>query len=570
MTDDSKFDPVIESVAEGEPVDWELVEAGVESAEQRTQVRALRDVARVAEFHQRLQQESRPGADPGDLGRWGELLLLERVGAGADGEVFRAWDTTLQREVALKLMRPRQPGAGEPTRWLEEARALARLRDPHVVTVFGAAEHEARAGLWMEFLHGPTLEHELARRGPLPAHEVAGLGAQLGRALRAVHASATVHRDVKPANIVLESDGRAVLTDFGLGQRPSVERDPAPFSGTPLYMSPQRLAGAAAKPTDDLYALGVTLFCALAGEPPYRAETLEQLRAAVAAGARRPLRAVRPDAPVRLTDAIERAMASDPRERFADAAALAAEFEAAGAASRTPAPSTLRARAGLGLAVLLVALIAAWVATQRAPRRAPPAAVAPASVAYDVSAGFLRHGRDGRVHLESGDRVAPGDRVSLEFRSTREVWVYVLDADERGENYLLFPQPMFDRGNPVPGDSTVLLPGTRDGRENAWTVTSRGGREHLLVVATPEPLPELEAELRRLPAPVPGHPIQYARVESSTMDRLRGMAGLSEIETGGTPQRPALLFEHIRSLAGGEQAVRGTWVRQVVLENPLR
>ena len=129
---------------------------------------------------------------------------------------------------------------------------------------------------------------------------------------------------------------------------------------------------------------------------------------------------------------------------------------------------------------------------------------------------------------------------------------------------------MFDRGNPVPGDSTILLPGTRGGRENAWTVTSRGGREHLMVVADPAPVAELEAELARLPAPVPNAPIRYARVGEATMERLRGMGGVSEVPAPGPRPDATRAFERIRALAGREQGVRGTWVRQVVLENPLR
>jgi hypothetical protein len=158
----------------------------------------------------------------------------------------------------------------------------------------------------------------------------------------------------------------------------------------------------------------------------------------------------------------------------------------------------------------------------------------------------------------------------MEFRSSRRVWVYVLDADERGESYLLFPQPMFDRTNPLPAGSNVILPGTIAGRDNAWTVTSRGGREHFLVVASPEPVAELEAELSRLPAPVRGRKVNYARVGAVAMDRLRGVGGVTEISPRASLPGTSGVFERIRSLAGREQGVHGTWVRQIVLQNPLR
>jgi hypothetical protein len=334
------------------------------------------------------------------------------------------------------------------------------------------------------------------------------------------------------------------------------------------------LAGAAAKATDDTYALGVTLRWALVGAPPFRSATLDQLRAEVARGPERALAAERPDAPAALVAGVERAMHPDPAARFANAREMVGAFEAisggAGAAASARRPATA---AWLAVALIVVAA-AGWWALGRQVRREPRAPVvgppaAPAN-AYDVSASFVRRGRAGDVHLESGDRVSPGDEISLEFHSTRPVWVYVLDADERGENYLLFPQPMFDRANPVPGDSTILLPGTRGGRENAWTVTSRGGREHLMVVANTAPVPELEAEVARLPAPVPDAPIRYARVGAATMQRLRGLGGVAEVPATSPPSDPARLLERIRALAGREQGVRGTWVRQVVLENPLR
>jgi hypothetical protein len=439
------------------------------------------------------------------------------------------------------------------------------------VSVYGAGEHDGRAGLWMEFLHGPTLEAEIARRGPLPPGEVGRLGVQIGGALRAVHAAGAVHRDVKPANVILERGDRAVLTDFGLGLRRSAGQDSGPYSGTPLYMSPQRLAGTPARDSDDLYALGVTLRYALTATPPYRADALEALRREASRGPVRPLRAERPDAPAALVAAIERAMATDPPDRFGSAAELVTAFEAIG---NEPVKRRSTNAVPWLAAAVVVAALAAWAViafiphSKRAPVTTAPAT--PAAVVYDVNAGFLRRGADGDTHLESGDRVAPGDHLSLEFRCTRPAWVYVLDADERGECYLLFPQPSFDRKNPMPPNSTVVLPGTLGGRENAWTVTSRGGREHLLVAAAPEPVPELEQELSRLPAPVPGHRVSYARLPSGTVERLRGIGGVGEVVVPDASAGPAAIFERIRQLAGSDQGVRGVWVRQITLENPAR
>jgi hypothetical protein len=143
-----------------------------------------------------------------------------------------------------------------------------------------------------------------------------------------------------------------------------------------------------------------------------------------------------------------------------------------------------------------------------------------------------------------------------------------VDEDERGEAFLLFPQPRFDRHNPLSGDA-VVLPGTLDGRESAWTVTSRGGREHILVVASPDPVRDLEAELAKLPAASPDRPVAYAKVPPPVMERLRGVGGLVAIEGEPTRRRSGAL-DRIAALAGREHNVTGVWVRRVTLENPLR
>jgi hypothetical protein len=159
--------------------------------------------------------------------------------------------------------------------------------------------------------------------------------------------------------------------------------------------------------------------------------------------------------------------------------------------------------------------------------------------------------------------------LSLEFHSTRTTWVYVLNEDDAGERYLLFPQPLFDARNPIPPDARQTLPGTVGGQPNAWTVTSRGGRERFLIVASLEPVAALEEELARLPAPDPARPIRYAPVRPAAFERLRGAGGLTALtpeQAGRAPASPA--FESFRALADRESGVRGVWVREIVLENP--
>ncbi len=211
---------------------------------------------------------------------------------------------------------------------LEEARALARVRHPGVVAVYGIAQHDGRVGMWMEFLEGSTLAAEIERRGSLTAAEVVRIGLALCRALEALEAAGLVHRDLKPSNVVLEADGRVVLTDFGLGQRWELANG-SHASGTPVFMSPEVLSGEPATPRSDVYALGVTLRWALTGRPPFKAANLEELRVEARTGPATSLARERPDAPAAVVEVIERAMAPNGDERYASAAPMAAALESA-------------------------------------------------------------------------------------------------------------------------------------------------------------------------------------------------------------------------------------------------
>jgi hypothetical protein len=194
---------------------------------------------------------------------------------------------------------------------------------------------------------------------------------------------------------------------------------------------------------------------------------------------------------------------------------------------------------------------------------APP----PAAVAYDVEATLERRATGASERLSSGDRVRPGDRLALRIRTTRPAWIYVLNEDDHGERYLLFPQPLFDWGNPLRQDSTWVLPGTIEGEESAWAVSSPGGHERFLVVVSPAPVPELEAELERIPAVEHHGEIHYAPVSDRTVERLRGTGVVLPV-TPRDSTAPRSAFERFRDLADREVGVRGIWVRQIVLENP--
>ncbi len=195
------------SISDGVPLDWNQIEAAAPDDSVRRSQSYLRMVATIAEVHRNVS------SDPGksELRLWGRLEIREKLGRGAFGEVHRAWDPDLQREVALKLA-----VSGEhQDAAIKEARALAQVRHNNVVTVYGVDRHGDQVGLWMDLIRGRTLESILKDQGPLGGREAALVGVELCRALAAVHARRLVHGDVKAQNVMREEGGRIVLMDFG-------------------------------------------------------------------------------------------------------------------------------------------------------------------------------------------------------------------------------------------------------------------------------------------------------------------------------------------------------------------
>ncbi|GAA2866384.1 hypothetical protein GCM10020220_064650 [Nonomuraea rubra] len=223
----------------------------------------------------------------------GRFELVERLGGGGMGLVWRAWDVALHREVALKEVRPPDPAIEEhdPTlarelrsRVLREARALARLNHPHVATIHHIVDPGEQGYPWivMELVTGGSLQDHL-QHGPLPVREAARLGREVLSGLRAAHAVGIQHRDVKPANVLLREDGRSVLTDFGIAaMRESTSLTATgSFIGSPEYMAPERINGVEGDPASDLWSLGMLLYVAVEGRHPLRRGTTLATLAAV-------------------------------------------------------------------------------------------------------------------------------------------------------------------------------------------------------------------------------------------------------------------------------------------------
>jgi TolB-like protein/Tfp pilus assembly protein PilF len=335
------------AILDGTPVDWSGLDSRTGEIDQGL-VEQLKTLAA-------LRQASRPTGEPhhDEHQSWGHLRVLERIGQGACGEVHRAWDTRLDREVALKLM-PDPAHAGSPgTSIIEEGRLLARVRHPNVVTIYGAERIDGRIGLWMEFVHGRTLEEELRDGRTFSAKDVTRIGVELCRAVSAVHAAGLLHRDIKAQNVMAGEDGRLVLMDFGTGTK--LGGAETRIAGTPLYLAPEVLAGAAATVQSDVYSIGVLLYHLLTNAYPVQARDLADLRRTHAAGERTSLRSARQDVPERLARVIDRALDPRPDRRFDTADALGKAL-----APARGAPASLRA--AYVAAAVLAAVAVAWVA----------------------------------------------------------------------------------------------------------------------------------------------------------------------------------------------------------------
>ena len=205
-------------------------------------------------------------AAPPEPASWGPLEILERVGHGTFGTVYRAWEPRLEREVALKLLND-VPSAAENK--VAEALLLAQIHHPNVVTIFGADQFDGRIGFWMEFVNGQTLRQIREKQGNFSAQEAILLGLELCRALAAVHQAGFVHCDVKAQNVMREAGGRIVLMDFGAAALRTLGPDPpSRTAGTPIYLAPEVLQGAAPSEQSDLYSLGVLLYYLVSGEFP--------------------------------------------------------------------------------------------------------------------------------------------------------------------------------------------------------------------------------------------------------------------------------------------------------------
>jgi serine/threonine protein kinase/Leucine-rich repeat (LRR) protein len=272
-----------------------------------------------------------PQAD-GEVGRLGGYRILEVLGEGGMGLVYRAEDVSLQRLVALKVMKPDLArNDNSRKRFLAEARAAAKVRSDHVVTIYQTGEHGETAFAAMELLRGEPLDAWLRGHRDGPMSEFIRIGRETALGLHAAHQEGLIHRDIKPANIWIESGGRVKILDFGLAR--SVEGDvhltnSGAVVGTPAYMAPEQASGRKVDHRADLFSLGCVLHRMTTGQMPFKGDTVMSILTALAIDTPEPAHVLNPAVPRRLSDLISRLLAKDPALRPPTALAVADELKA--------------------------------------------------------------------------------------------------------------------------------------------------------------------------------------------------------------------------------------------------
>jgi hypothetical protein len=459
-------------IADDEPVDWRVAADEVKSIDDPA-LQGLRELEQVVHGFRHAQMSNGKDTPRSSRFRFGALTVVEPIGSGSQGEVWRAYDPLLDLHVALKLRKLESGTLAH--QFLEEARHLARVRQANIVSVYGAAVHDGRAGMWTELIRGTSLADLLAQHGTFPADEVRGIGLDLCHALAAVHRHGLLHGDIKSENVMREVSGRIVLMDFGAA-RELDRAQSSVVSGSLHYLAPEVLRGASPSVASDIYALGVLLFRLLTGTYPHTATDLDQLLRAHEGRKRTSLAAIRADVPKALIAAIDTALQSDPAKRHASALAFAAALSA-------PPSRPIVAWRVFGAVIALAAIaLLAWIGFTRQQT---------ISGVWQADLAFRRAG----AALTDGASIALGDKLSLAFHSNHAAYVYVFNDDGSGEAAVLFPLPNVEPANPLGANTDYQLPGRRGIQTLSWQVSSNAEREQFIVIASDQPQPKFDAAI---------------------------------------------------------------------------
>src|SRR5207244_1817987 len=305
--------------------------------------------------------------------RVGRYEIRTLLGAGGMGEVYRAYDRDLEREVAIKVLRDTSEGSGDRLRrFVQEARAASGLHHPNVAHVYEIGSQDSLRFIAMELVEGETLRDRIGH-GPMAVDDVLNLGTQIAAAISAAHKMGIVHRDIKPENVIITSDGYAKVLDFGLAKFREMRGDEAATllktnrgvaMGTIAYMAPEQLVGTDVTPSADVFSLGVVLYEMLAGHRPFGGETTSDVASAILTKSPRPLLDIRSDIPPKLAAVIAKSLAKNADERYRDASEIAEQLRLISREAVGVAPVKMRRQPRMwiaaSVAVLAVIIAGVW------------------------------------------------------------------------------------------------------------------------------------------------------------------------------------------------------------------
>jgi eukaryotic-like serine/threonine-protein kinase len=319
---------------------------------------------------------------------YGRYRIVKELGKGTMGVVYQAHDPQIDRMVALKVLRPDRVASEDfVARFLKEARAVGRLSHPRIVTIFDVGNANDTIYIAMEYLKGEPFD-EVVRSGRLTVQQCIDIAIQVAEALDYAHQKGIVHRDIKPSNIILTEKNQAKLTDFGIAHVEDVaaghQTQAGEILGTPIYMSPEQVAGSAADRRSDLYSLGVILYEMIAGRRPFSGNNIAAIFRSITLNEPEPPVSIDPFISKPLSDLIMKSLAKAPEKRFqtgrqmADALRTMLDGQTPAAIPAARGGPSRRSKSPLriaGLSILLAVIVALGVYTYIAQRNGPPAAV---------------------------------------------------------------------------------------------------------------------------------------------------------------------------------------------------
>jgi len=414
--------------------------------------------------------------------RMGDCVLTGVLKVGRWGVIYDARHVELEREVAVKVLRPdASPATDEAKqRFKREAKLPAKLMHPNIVHIYDAGEAEGHLYIEMEKVIGCDLDDYVKKHGRLSVEEAIKIAKELASALDAAHAKEIIHRDIKPQNVIVDSEGTPKLADFGLAKALSHDGVLTAENmrlGTPKYMSPEQCEGATVDHRADIYALGEILYLMLTGVEPFEGGSTTELVAQHLSGRYKPIVKLRPEVPRGLAAIVEKMMALKPDDRYQSARDVLAALDGTGAGARVlPAISRRRlghVAAGVGLAVLIVFAVALLRRSSSEPLR------------FNMHMTAQTRDESGRVyevHLKEGSVLRSGDQFRVHLSTNQRAYAYVLLYGSDGKAKRLFPDAKIEAGNPIDEGKEITLPShdlwyhldNVPGNETVYVLASRG------------------------------------------------------------------------------------------------